>query len=175
MHWASNILWYIARQSSILSTTTGGFMSASSSSFFSLILLMLCQKSENWAAASRRKGIACWKFCRILISVQLRCIWRESIRLKYPKSASDQRRQQLLFWIKIVNVQESLCRVAGLQCRKSNWQEFFFPKSLDARGLIGVKACILKLQTFVLWTPHKEHTESANCAIRLEHLAPCRF
>ncbi len=38
--------------------------------------------------------------------------------------------------------------------------------------LIGVKACILKPQTFVLWTPHKEHTESAICK---DHLAPCRF
>ncbi len=25
----------------------------------------------------------------------------------------------------------------------------------------GIKACILKPQTFVLWTPRKEHTESA--------------
>jgi hypothetical protein len=38
---------------------------------------------------------------------------------------------------------------------------FLILKSLDARGLIGVKACILKPWTFVLWTPHKEHTESA--------------
>ena len=46
------------------------------------------------------------------------------------------------------------------------------PKSLDAKGLIGVKECILKPRTFVLWTPRKEHTESA---IRKDHLAPCRF
>ncbi len=38
--------------------------------------------------------------------------------------------------------------------------------------MIGVKACILKPRTFVLWTPHQEHTESA---IRKDHLAPCRF
>ncbi len=46
------------------------------------------------------------------------------------------------------------------------------PKSLDARGLIGVKECILKPRTFVLWTPRKKHTEPA---IRKDHLAPCRF
>jgi hypothetical protein len=46
------------------------------------------------------------------------------------------------------------------------------PKSLDVRGLIGVKECILKPRSFVLWTPRKEHTESA---IRKDHLAPCRF
>ncbi len=66
-----DLLWYMARQSSILSMQIEGFMSASSSSFFSLILLMLCPKSENWAAASSRKGITSWKFCQILISVQL--------------------------------------------------------------------------------------------------------
>ncbi len=119
MRWASNILWYIARQSSILSMTTGRFMSASSSPFFSLILLMLYQKSENWAAASRRKGITSWKFCQSLISVQLQCLWRESIHLEYPKSAS------LLFWIKIVDVQESLCRVAGL-CWAGNQTDWKF-------------------------------------------------
>ncbi len=97
-------LWYMARQSSILPMPTEGFVSASSSTFFSLILLMLCPKSENWAAASSRKGITSWKFCQILISEQWRCVWRESIHLKYPKSASDQPLQQLFFWIKIVDV-----------------------------------------------------------------------
>ena len=96
MQRASNFLWYMARQSSILSMPTEGFVSASSSSFFSFILLMLCPKSGNWAAASSRKGITSWKFCQILISVQLRCVWRESIHLEYPKSASDQPLQQLL-------------------------------------------------------------------------------
>ncbi len=96
--------------------TTGVFVSASSSSFFSLILLMQCQKWGNWAAASRRKGITYWKIRQSLISVLLKCIRRESIHLKFPKSAPDQRWQQLLFWIKMVNVQESLCRVAGLCC-----------------------------------------------------------
>ncbi len=40
--------------------------------------------------------------------------------------------------------------------------------------LIGAKEfeCILKPWTFALWTPHKEHTESA---IRNDHLSPCRF
>jgi hypothetical protein len=38
MCWASNILWYIGRQSSILSMPTERFVSASSSSFSSLIL-----------------------------------------------------------------------------------------------------------------------------------------
>jgi len=111
MQWASNFLWYMARQSSILSMPTEGFVSASSSSFFSLILLMLCPKSGNWAAASSRKGITSWKFCQILISVQLRCVWRESIHLEYPKSASDQPLQQLLFWI---------------YCR---WLEIIFPSA----------------------------------------------
>ncbi len=36
----------------------------------------------------------------------------------------------------------------------------------------GAKSWDLKPRTFVLWTPHKEHTESA---IRKYHLAPCRF
>ncbi len=90
MQLALNILWYMARQSSILSMPSEGFVSASSSSFFSLILLMLCPKSEIWAAASSRKGITSWKFYQILISVQLRCVWRESFHLEYPKSASDQ-------------------------------------------------------------------------------------
>ncbi len=114
MQWASNFLWYMARQSSILSMPTEGFVSASSSLSFSLILFMLCPKSENQATASSRKGITSWKLCQILISVQLRCIWRESIHLEYPKSASDQPLQQLLFWIKIVGVQESLCRVCAV-------------------------------------------------------------
>ncbi len=136
---------------------------------FSLILLMLCQKSENWAAASRRKGITCWKFCQILISVQLRCIWRESIHLEYPKNTSDQRRQQLLFWIKIVHLQ--VC--AALQvcaCRNQTDQKFKF--ILFHFPSPGVKACTLKPRTVALWTPHKEHTESAN---RWKHLAPSRF
>ena len=152
MHWASNILWYIARQSSILSMPTGGFMSASSSSFFSFILLMRCQKSENWAAASRRKGITSWKFCQSLISVQLKCIWRESIHLEYPKSASDQRRQQLLFWIKIVDhdVQESLCRCglcgAGNQTdRKFKYILFYFPSpGLSCQGIDRGKSMYFK-------------------------------
>ncbi len=110
MQRASNFLLYIAGQSSILSISTEGFVSASSSSFFSLILMMLCPKSENRAAASSRKGITSWKLCQILISVQVRCIWRESIHSLYPKSASDQP-TQLFFWIKIVDVQDSLCRV----------------------------------------------------------------
>ncbi len=101
MQWALNFLWYIARQSFILSIPTKGFVSAILSSFFSLILLMLCQKSENWAAASSRKGITSWKFCHILISVQLRCMWREKHSTLIPKER--QRRQQLLFWIKIVD------------------------------------------------------------------------
>jgi hypothetical protein len=105
MRWASNILWFIARQSSILSMPTGEFVRASSSSLFSLILLMRCQKSENWAAASRRKGITSWKFFQGLISVQLKCIWRENTHFEYPKSASDQRWQQLFFWIKKVDMQ----------------------------------------------------------------------
>ncbi len=110
MQWASNFLWYMARQSSsILSMPTEGFMSASSSSFFSLTLLMLCPKSENWATFASRKGITSSKFCQILISVQLRCVWLESIHLEYPKSASDQPLQQLLFWI---------------NCR---WHEIIFP------------------------------------------------
>ncbi len=107
-------LWYTARQTSIRSMPTEGFVSARWNPIFSLVLLMLCPKSENWAAASRRKRIPSWKFCQILISLQLRCIWRESIHLEYPKSASDQRRQQLLFWIKIAYVQEGFFGVAGL-------------------------------------------------------------
>jgi hypothetical protein len=58
-------------------------------------------------------------------------------------------------------------------CQTEIWiYLILIPKSLDVRGLIGVKECILKPRTFVLWTPHKEHTESA---IRKDHLAPCRF
>ncbi len=36
----------------------------------------------------------------------------------------------------------------------------------------GAKSWDLKLRTYALWTPHKEHTESA---IRKDNLAPCRF
>ncbi len=36
----------------------------------------------------------------------------------------------------------------------------------------GVDRCILRPQTFVLWTPHKEDTASE---FRIERLAPCRF
>ena len=36
----------------------------------------------------------------------------------------------------------------------------------------GAKPWDLKLRTYALWTPHKEHTKSA---IRKDHLAPCRF
>jgi hypothetical protein len=36
----------------------------------------------------------------------------------------------------------------------------------------GAKSWDLKPRTYVLWTPHKEHTESAICK---DHLAPCRF
>ncbi len=174
MQWASNILWCIARQSFIISIPTGGFVSASSSSFFSLILLMRCQKSENSAAASSRKGITSWKFSQILKSVQLKCIRRESIHLEFLKSAPDQRSSCSS------ESKLSMCRLGGMLAllwRNSNWPEIqihliLIPKSLDARGLIGVKACILKPRTFVSWTPHKEHTESA---IRKDHLAPCRF
>ena len=80
MRWASSIFWYIDRH---LSMPTEGFVCANLSSFFSLILLMRCQKSA-W------KWITSWNFCQIFISVQSRCIWRESIRLYYTKSASDQ-------------------------------------------------------------------------------------
>jgi hypothetical protein len=154
---------------------TGGFVSASSSSFFSLILLMRCQKSENRAAASSRKGITSWKFCQSSISVQLKCIWRESIHLVSPKSALDQRLQQLLFWIKIVNVHpdsagkfmQGLCGAGNQIDRKFYFILFYFIfQVLRCQGLIGVNACIFKPSTFVLWTPHKEHTESA---IRLNH------
>ncbi len=36
----------------------------------------------------------------------------------------------------------------------------------------GAKSWDLKLRTYALWTPHKEHTKSV---IRKDRLAPCRF
>ncbi len=54
MLWASNILWYIARQSTILWHWR---IRERKLKLFSLIFLMLCQKSEHWAAASRRKEL----------------------------------------------------------------------------------------------------------------------
>ncbi len=49
----------------------------------------------------------------------------------------------------------------------------FKSQVLRCQGLIGgVKERILKPRTFVLWTPRKEHTESA---IHKDHLAPSRF
>ncbi len=122
-------------------------------------------------------GIVRWqRICQILISVQLRCVWRESIHLEYPKSASDQPLQQLLFWFNcqwLEIIFPSLPSVPSC----NTWPEIkiyliLIPKSLDVRRLIGGKECILKPRTFVLWTPHKEHTDSA---IRKDHLAPCRF
>ena len=173
MRWASNFLWYMARQSSSLSMPTGGFVSASSSLFFSLVLLMLCQNQKiELQLPVERELIPSWKFCQILISVQLRCVWRESIHLKYPKSASDQPLQQLLFWIKIIDVQESLCRVCAVPEIKVTGNLNLFDFNSQVLRCQGVKECILKPRTFVLWTPHKEHTESA---IHWKHLAPCRF
>ncbi len=69
------------------------------------------------------------------------------------------------------------CRFQARCSFPSKWTDIkiyfvLFPKSLDARGLIGIKCTYFKPLTFALWSPHKEHTESAICK---EHLAPCRF
>jgi hypothetical protein len=168
MQWASNFLWHMARQSFILPMPTEGFVSASSSSFFSLILLLLCPKSGNWAAASSRKGITSWRFCQI-------------IHLEYPKTASDQPLQQLLLlmtgnYLPICGAIQSHLQIDFKQVTRNLNLFNFNSQVLRCQGvdtnLIGVKECILKPRSFVLWTPRKEHTESA---IRKDHLAPCRF
>ncbi len=136
MRWASNILWYIARQSSSLLTPTERTTLRSEVSFqFNL------------------------QFC-------FRAIPKERFR---PSPAAAVVLNQL-------SVTGNYLFISAVPS-SSTWHEIqihliLIPKSLDGRGLIRVKECILKPQTFVLWTPRKEHTKSN---FRLEHLAPCRF
>ena len=90
---------------------------------------------------------------------------------QYPKSASDQPLQQLLFWIYCRWLEIIFPSPPSRRCRSDRTFKFilfYFP----ILRLIGVKACILKPQTFALCTPSKEHAESAICK---DHLAPCRL
>ncbi len=175
MQWASIFLWYIARQSSILSIPSEGFVSASSTLFSSLVLLMLCPKSENQAADSSRKGLLPENYFKS---------WYQYNWGVYGKKAFNSNTQRVLQTSAGSSCySEITCRrkMFSVDWKWSKWLEIkiyliLIPKSLDARGLIGVKERILKQLppswTFVLWTPHKEHTESAT---RKDHLAPCRF
>ncbi len=95
MRWTSNILCYIARQSSILSMPTEGFVSARSSSFFSLIFYWCCaenQKIELQLLGEREllpenSVKSCYQ-CNLLVTVYGK---KASVHLIYSKGALDPR------------------------------------------------------------------------------------
>ena len=169
MRWASNILWYIGRQSSILSMPTEGFVSASSSSFFSLIYWRCAQ---NQKIELQRPG-------------ERELLPEKSVKSWYQYNASGGVYGEKAFTYNTQRALQTSADAVLLNQNLSMWQARqsagklaplgnlnLFDFNSQVPGLIGVNACILKPRTFVLWTPHKEHTESA---IRWKHLAPCRF
>ncbi len=174
MQWASNFLWYMARPSSVLSMTTKGFLSASSSSFFSLILLMQCQnqKIELQLPGEREllpeNSVKAWYQYNWGVYGE-KAFTSNTQRVPQTSAGSSCCSESKLSMCRKVCAGLPVCAVPEIKLTGNlNLNYFIF----QVLRLIAVKACILKPQTFVLWTPHKEHTESA---IRKDHLAPCRF